>query len=98
MDGLGSGLQGSFDDVVYLQVALTGRRRSYEDCFVGVFGKEGILVRFGVDGHSRYAQFPTGTHNPNGDLSPVGDQDLIEHPRVLGTARVKPFWNNFESN
>ena len=80
MDGLGSGIQSSFDDFVDLQIALAGGGRSDEYGLVCILGEKGVLVRFGVDGHSGDAQLPGGAHHPDGYLTPVGDEDLIEHP------------------
>jgi len=80
MDGLRSGIQSSFDDFVDLQIALAGGSRADEDCLVCIFGEKGVLVRFGVDGHGGDAQLSGGAHHPDGYLSPVGDEDLIEHP------------------
>jgi len=48
-----------------------------------------FLVRVRIDGHGGDPQLPAGSHDPYGDLSPVGDQDLVEHPQVNGSARVK---------
>ena len=36
----------------------------------------GSAVRLGVDGHRSDAEVPAGTRHPDGDLAPVGDQDL----------------------
>ena len=47
---------------------------------VCILGEKGVLVRFGVYGHSGDAQLPAGAHHPDGYLSPIGDEDLIEHP------------------
>ena len=81
MDSFGTGLESCLDDVVDFKVALAGGGGADEDSLVCVLGEKGVLVRFGVDGHSGYAQLPAGTHHPDGYLSPVGDQDLIEHPQ-----------------
>ena len=80
MYGLRSGIQSSFDDSVNLQIALAGGGRSDEYGLVCILGEKGVLVRFGVDGHSGDAQLPAGAHHPDGYLTPVGDEDLIEHP------------------
>ena len=97
MDGFCSGFQSSLDYVVDLQVALAGGRRADVDCFVSIFGEKGVFICFGVDGYGGYAQLPGCAHHPDGDLSSVGDQDLVEHPQVRCTAKVKPFWREKRS-
>jgi hypothetical protein len=76
---------------------LAGGGRTDEDGLVCVFGEKGMFIRFGVDGHSRDAQLPAGAHHPDGDLSPVGDQDLVEHSLLKDAAKVKPFWKGAAS-
>ena len=40
---------------------------------------EGVAVEVGVHGHGGDAELLAGTDDPDGDLAPVGDQDLGEH-------------------
>ena len=89
VDRLGPCLHGSFDYVVYLQIALPRRRRTHKNSLIGVLGEQGILVRLRIDGHGGDSQLPAGSHDPYGYLPPVGDQDLVEHPQVNDSARVK---------
>ena len=51
---------------------------SYDD-WVGKFYPPELARKRG-EWFSYYAQFPAGAHHPDGYLSSVGDQDLIEHP------------------
>ena len=62
-----------------VQVAL-GRGLTAER--VGLVGEadvQGVPVEIGVHRHRGDAQLLAGTDDPDGDLAPVGDEDLREH-------------------
>ena len=49
---------------------------------VGLVGQadvQGVPIQFGVDGYGADAHLSAGPDDPDGDLAPVGDQDLGEH-------------------
>ena len=77
---------------VGVEVAL-GRGLAAEG--VGLVGQadvERVAVELGVHGDGRDAELPAGPDDPDGDLAPVGDQDLGEHAICLrGCRRVVPF-------
>ncbi|WP_372803835.1 hypothetical protein [Paracoccus seriniphilus] len=46
---------------------------------IGHFHMQGIAVGVGIDGHRRDAHLAGGLDDPAGDLTPVGNQDFLEH-------------------
>ena len=79
MDRVGAGLQRGADDVRDVQVALAGMGRADVHRLVGEAhgGRFGIGGR--VDRHGLDPQLAAGARDPERDLAPVGDQDLLEH-------------------
>ena len=79
VDGVGPALLDDVEDGLGVEVAL-GRRLAPEG--VGLVGQadvEGVAVELGVDGDRGHAQLPAGPDHPDGDLPPVGDEDLLQH-------------------
>ena len=79
VDAVGTGTLDDLEDLVGVEVAL-GRGLTAEG--VGLVGQtdvEGVAVEVGVDRHGGDTQFLAGTDDPDGDLAPVGDQDLGQH-------------------
>ena len=79
VDRLGARPRHDLEDLVGVQVAL-GRRPTSEG--VGLVGEphvEGVAVEFGVDRDGGHPQLLAGADHPDGDLAPVGDEDLGEH-------------------
>ena len=67
------------EDGLGVQVAL-GRGLAPEG--VGLVGQphvERVPVEVGVDGHGGHPQLAAGPDDPDGDLSPVGDENLLQH-------------------
>jgi hypothetical protein len=81
--GLGAAPPGDLDEPLYLEVALGRRRRPDVVRLVGEPGVERLTVRVGVDGNARDAHLPQGPDDADGDLAPVGDQNLPEHPQAI---------------
>ena len=53
---------------------------------------KGIAVGLGVDGDCRDAHLPGGADDPDGDLAPVCDEDLLQHEAciLVGSATRVP--------
>ena len=76
VDGLGPGGQGGGDHPLLVEVAVGGRGPAHAVALIGQGHVEGVLVGLGVDGHRVDAHLLAGPDHPDGDLPPVGDQDL----------------------
>ena len=79
VDGVGAALLGRADDLLDVEIALRGRRRADEHSLVGQLGEERLPVGLGEDGDGRNAQLAAGPYHPDGDLSAIGDEDLLDH-------------------
>jgi len=79
MDRLGPGLPRRLHDGRHHEVALRRRRRADAHRLVGVADMETCGVGLGIDGDSTHTELPAGADHADGDLAPVGDQDLREH-------------------
>ena len=78
MDGIGAAFAARIDDVVDDKVGGGGRRRSNIDRLVGAFDVKGVGVHVAIDGDRRNAEPARGPDHPDGDLTAVGNQDLLE--------------------
>ena len=83
VDGLRAGAACRLDDGVAAQVALPRRRGTDRVGLVGRGHVQRVGVRLGVDGHGGDTHAARGGDDAAGDLAPVGDQDLVEHPRHI---------------
>src|SRR5690606_17368838 len=79
MNRVGAGDLGGADDGGNVQVAVEAPRRTDADVFVGKADVERVLVGFGIDGNGLDPQFAARTDDAKGDLSTIGDKDLLEH-------------------
>ena len=79
MDGIGAAGGGDVDDAFAVEVALGGLRRADEIRLVGVAHVPREAIDLGVDRHRGDPEVVQGAHDPQRDLSPVGDQDLFQH-------------------
>src|SRR5262249_10776220 len=66
-----------------VEVALRGGRAAEGERLVGVGRVERRAVGIRVDGDRAEAELAQGPEDPDGDLAPVGHQDLREHARIL---------------
>ena len=79
MDGVGPAGLHDPEDGVGVQVAL---RRGLASEGVGLVGQsdvEGVPVEVGVDGDRGHPQLAAGPDDPDRDLPPVGDENLLQH-------------------
>ena len=91
VNGVGVGDLAGGDDRRDVEVALSGRRRADADRLIGEPGVHRLGVRRGVDGHGLDAELPAGTDDPDRDLPPVGDQDLVEHRPHSRISKTSPY-------
>jgi len=84
VDGLGPGHLRGGDHLGDVQVRLGAGGRADADVLVGEAHVQGVPVRLGVHRHGLDAHLLAGQDHPQGDLAPVGDEDLLERRfRVL---------------
>ena len=88
MDGFGAVLAGGVEHLFGHQIALRGGRRADVLGFVGHADVPGDPVGVGEDGHTGDAHFAQRANDAYGYLSPVGNQDLAEHGRILAGGAV----------
>ena len=83
MDGVGPAGRHRVEDGLGVEVALRRRLPAQPEGLVGQADMERPAVDLGVDGDAGDAQLPAGPDHPDGDLAPVGDQDLGEHVSAI---------------
>src|SRR6266850_1668618 len=82
MDRLRVGDLRGRDDAADVQITLAAPRGPDADVLVGEAHVERVLIGLRVDGHRLHAELAAGVDDPQGDLAPVGDEDLLEHQEV----------------
>ena len=88
VDRLGVGHLGGGDDRRHVEVALRRGGRADADRLVGELDVLRVAVGLGIDDHRLDAQFAAGALDAQGDLAPVGDQDLLEHLSAPGRSEA----------
>ena len=78
MDGLGAGHLGGGDHLAGCSGRTWRWRGADADVLVGEAHVQGVPVGLRVDRHGLDAQLLAGQDHPQGDLAPVGDEDLPE--------------------
>ena len=79
VDGIGPGLLDGGEDGFGIQIALGSRLSTKGICLVGESDVEGVPVKLGVHSDGGDAHLPAGSDHPDGNLSTVRDQDLLQH-------------------
>ena len=79
MHGVGASDLASRDDLRNVEIAVLGGRSADAYAFVGETHMHGVGVSGRVDCDGGDAELLTCTFDAKCDLSPVGDQDLVEH-------------------
>ena len=87
MHGLAAGRLGRRDERGNAEVALGGGRRADPHRPVGEPDVERVFVRRRVHGDGLDAELVQGADHTDGDLSPVRDEDAVEHGRSLARQR-----------
>src|ERR1700687_5271120 len=78
MDRIRAAIMRNLDDALQLEVVLASRRGADVMGFVRVADVDCIAVGVRVNRRRRDAQLPTRAHHSDGDLAPIGDEDLVE--------------------
>ncbi len=78
--GVGAGLRGDVQHLVERQVALAGRVAAERERLVGEPDERRVPVGVGVDGDARQTGVTAGADDPDGDLTAVGDEYLVQRP------------------
>src|SRR4051794_7679664 len=79
MDGIGAGDLASRHDLVDVQVAVAGRRRSDADAFIGEPDMHGIRIGGRMHRDRGDAEFLARAQDPESDLAAIGYEDLGYH-------------------
>ena len=79
MHGVGAGDLAGRDDLRDVEVAVLGRRTADAHALIGKPHMHGVGVGGRMHRDRRDAELLAGTFDAKRDLSPVGDQDLVEH-------------------
>ena len=79
MNGLGAGAFGHIEDLVDPKIRLGCRRRADGVRLVGLRDVERGAIDVGINGDSADTHFTARADDAHRDLSPVGDQNLLEH-------------------
>jgi len=79
MDRLGTRLLRGGEHLLRVEIALARRRGPHPHGLVALLDVERALVRVGVHGHGADAQRARRARHAAGDLTAVGDEQLVEH-------------------
>ncbi|MDT4844570.1 hypothetical protein FQZ97_785360 [compost metagenome] len=79
VNGFGVGHLGRGDDGGHAEVALPRSRRPDTDRLIRQAHILGIAIGFGIDHHRLDAHLTASALDPQGNFTPVGDQDFFEH-------------------
>ncbi|MNE36229.1 hypothetical protein D3C80_1300320 [compost metagenome] len=87
MQGITTGFHSQVHQLARVEVA--GQRLSTNAMgLIGTFNVQGMAVGVGVDRHGANAHLGAGTHDPNCNFTPVGDQDFFYHWSIPKAART----------
>jgi hypothetical protein len=67
----------------YIQVRIKAGRLAYTYSFIGKPDMQAVLICSRVDRNGLDTHLTTGTDDPEGDLSSVGNQYLFKHLTIL---------------
>ena len=81
MDAVAPGGFGHRQKSILIQIAVCRPGRADAHRLSRQLDMERVRVRLGVYGHHLDPQLPAGPQDPQGDLSPVGDQYPPQHGR-----------------
>jgi hypothetical protein len=89
VNGVGARRQRCVDDQIAPQITFVRRRRAEPHRIVGHDDMLGLAIGIGEDGDGADAEVTARPDNPAGYLTPIGDQDFLEHRSAVtsGTRR-----------
>ena len=90
MHRVGAGDLAGRHDGRNIEIAVLGGWAADADALVGEADMHGVGVGRGVHGDGGDAELLAGTFDAKRDLSPVGDQNLVEHRAPASVARSPP--------
>ena len=90
MHRVGAGDLAGRDDGRDVEIAVFRGWAADADALVGEADMHGVGVRRGMHGDGGDAELLAGAFDAKGDLSPVGDQNLVEHRIPASVARSPP--------
>jgi hypothetical protein len=79
MDGVGACDLAGRDQIRDVQIAVARWRRPDADALIGKAHMHGVGVGGRMNRDGLRCRVPCGAQDPQRDLAPVGDQDLVEH-------------------
>src|ERR1700757_89129 len=85
MNGVRPTLLRHRDNLVDIQIGLGSGCRAQEVSLIRLANVKSGTVRFGIDRHCSDAHLAACTDDPHGNLTPVGDKNLLEHRSLLST-------------
>jgi hypothetical protein len=74
--GVGAAAGGDVEQLVDAQVRVRRGVAAERERLVGELGWQAVAIGVGVDGDAGQARVAARADDPDGDLAPVGDQDL----------------------
>ena len=86
--GVGAGRLRRGEDGQAVEIAVPARGGPDAHRLVGEAGGEAVAVGLRMGDHGADAELPAGGDHPQGDLAPVGDEDLSEHVRTAAVPRT----------
>src|SRR6187200_2700273 len=102
MYGVGAGDLAGGDNCRNIEIAVLGRRRADAHALIGEPHMHGVGVGRRVHRNGGDAKLLASAFDAEGDLSPVGDQDLVEHrcpgQRCSITASGSPYSTGWPSS
>src|SRR5579859_1905332 len=84
MDGVRVGDLGGSHDMWDIEIGIEAGGLSNTHGFISELDMQAFLIRRGVDRYGLDAHLATGTNDPEGNFSSVGDQYLFKHVVILG--------------
>ena len=79
MDRVGSDIQGSSDNLLHIQVIVSGRAFTDTDTLVGELYVKTVFIFFGIDCYAADTHITAGADNTNSNLSAVCNQYFMKH-------------------
>ena len=78
MDRVGATVMRDLDDPIQLQVRIGGGRTTYVVSLVGITDVDRVPVGVGIHSGCRNTKLTACTHDADGDLAAVGDENFVE--------------------
>ena len=93
MNGIDVFVRCGLNDVIHIQIAFAAQSGANVNRLIGVFDVQGICIRVRKDSDGFDSHFPAGPHDPDGNFSPVGDQNFLKFSGCHSKPRAEQ-WKN----